>query len=79
MHKRVVLSFMIIDHDRKMFNVIESGNNIGWWTQRIEETKKLGRDVKGYSSVKRADIARKDYEKQFGYTYTMDSVLLPCE
>lgn len=76
-HKREVLCFMIIDHDRKLFNVIESVNNIGWWEQKINDVRTQNRDVSGYPSVNRADIARKDYERQFGYTYTMDSVLIP--
>lgn len=77
MHHREVLCFLIIDHDRKLFNVIESGNNIGWWNQRIKDAKNFGRDIMGYGSEKHATIAREDYEKQFGYTYTKDSVLLP--
>jgi|GEM_PF-4029839 len=77
MHKREELCFVIIDHDRKLFNVIESVNNIGWWEQKMNDVRKQNRDVRGYGSVNRADIARKNYERQFGYTYTMDSVLIP--
>lgn len=76
-HNREVLCFVIIDHDRKLFNVIESVNNNGWWEERMNDVRKQNRDVRGYSSVNRPDIARKDYERQFGYTYTMDSVLIP--
>lgn len=76
MQKREVLSFIISDRGREVFNVIEPIFDISWIEQKILEQRKKGRDIYWYSSVKPVNIAKKDYQEQFGYTYTMDSVFL---
>ncbi|RPE10557.1 hypothetical protein [Paenibacillus polymyxa] len=77
MHKREVSNFMVIDYDRKMFNVIESENGHEWWKEKVSEQVAKGRKLIGYPSAKGAVVLKKEYQDQFGYTYTKDSVLLP--
>lgn len=66
---------MVIDHDKKMFNVIESAHGHAGWQERIQERQQSGRNIQGYPSAKHADVLKKEYHEQFGYTYTRDSVL----
>lgn len=75
MHRRQVSCFLIADHDRKIFNVIESANGHGWPQDRIGEQQAKGRDVRGYPSTKPASEVREDYQKSFGYEYSKDTVL----
>ncbi len=80
MHERDHKYFVIIDRDRKLFNVFESGNDIGVWNRKVEAAQNAGarRDVIGYPSNKDEDTLKED-QKQLGNTYTKDSVLLPYE
>lgn len=77
MHKREVSNFMVIDQDRRLFNVIESESGHEWWKEKVLEQQEKGRKLLGLPSSKDADVLKKEYQDQFGYTYTKDSVLLP--
>ncbi|MNW25603.1 hypothetical protein D3C74_23500 [compost metagenome] len=79
MFKRTGTNFVVINHDSRTFNVIESGVNQKWLEQRVLEQRQKGMDVRGYSSEKPVDELKEGYHKQYGYTYTRDSVLLPNE
>ncbi len=82
MHKRNNKYYVIIDNDRKLFNVIECGNDDREWNKKVEAARKQNpdfkRDITAYSSEKTEDVIKED-QQRLGKTYTKDSVLLPYE
>lgn len=74
--KSKFFNLFIVDHDRKLFNVIESLTNDSFHNKLIVKAQQLGRDVRAFSSHEVLDKSISDYETQMGYKYTKDNVLI---
>lgn len=79
MEKREVTCFVVIDHDRKMFNVIEGIGNVGAWNRKVEERQRMGAEVYGLPSPKSANTLVQEYQDLLGYSYTTAPVLSPSK
>ncbi|RED34686.1 hypothetical protein [Paenibacillus sp. VMFN-D1] len=77
MHKRNASCFVVVDRNKKLFNVIEGVGNVGVWNRKVVERQSMGADVYGLPSLKSKNTLVQEYQERFGYTYTTEPVLSP--
>lgn len=69
-------NLFIVDHDRKLFNVIENLSNDDYHNKLIVKAQQTGRDVRAFSSTQNLKETIRNYEIQMGYKYTLENVLI---
>ncbi len=67
---------ILVDHDKRVFNVVGPISDDTDWTHRIDELQKVGRNVNCFSSSdnKSIDDIIDSYSEQTGYTFSHDSI-----
>lgn len=73
--KRGQFSLVIVDRDKKVFNVIGPISGDSLWNERVLTARESGRDVMCYASYKSEGEIIKEHSSGFGHEYRKETIL----